>query len=216
VGAIAWAPSISRKGNQLAYQRMAFKDNLFRLDLKDEKHPQGPPVLLRSEKGFNWRPHFSPDGKRVVFESNGLGYSDLWTCDRDGSNCGPITSLRGTAGAARWSPDGRFIAFELHLLTCSGESPLLVHPGNSLASSARAPREFVPEASPPKIVSGTPLWNWTILPTCRREVHRSRSCRVRAQRRNGSIPLPIVQPLPARSEPAEWVRCEVRACALQI
>jgi Tol biopolymer transport system component len=134
VGAIAWSPSISRKGNQLAYQRMAFKDNLFRLDLKDEKHPQGAPVLLRSEKGFNWRPQFSPDGKRVVFESNGLGYSDLWTCDRDGSHCGPITSLHGTAGAARWSPDGRFIAFEarpkehseVYLLEVGGGAPHLL------------------------------------------------------------------------------------------
>jgi Tol biopolymer transport system component len=74
------------------------------MDLKDEKHPQGAPVLLRSEKGFNGLPQFSPDRKRVVFESNGLGYSDLWMCDRDGSHCGPITSLHGTAGAARWSP----------------------------------------------------------------------------------------------------------------
>jgi Tol biopolymer transport system component/DNA-binding winged helix-turn-helix (wHTH) protein len=134
VGVIAWSPSISPKGNQLVYQRMAFKDSLFRLNLKDEIHRQGPPVLLRSEKGFNWRPHFSPDGKRFVFESNGLGYSDLWACDSDGTHCGSLTALRGTAGAARWSPDGRYIAFEfrpkdhseVYLLEVDGGVPRLL------------------------------------------------------------------------------------------
>src|ERR1700751_2658806 len=33
---------------------------------------------------------------------------------------------------------------------------------------------------------------------------------------NGSIPLPTVLQLPAGSEPAAWVQCEVQACALQI
>jgi Tol biopolymer transport system component/DNA-binding winged helix-turn-helix (wHTH) protein len=134
VGVIAWSPSISPKGNQLVYQHMAFKDSLFRLDLKDDLHPQGPPVFIRSEKGFNWRPQFSPDGKRFVYETNGLGYSELWTCDSDGSNCGQLTSLRGTAGAARWSPDGRYIAFEfrpkdhseIYLLEVGGGAPRLL------------------------------------------------------------------------------------------
>src|ERR1700741_3732834 len=113
---------------------MAFKASLFRLDLKDDIHPQGPPVFLRSEKGFNWRPQFSPDGKRFVFESNAFGYSDLWACDGDGSHCGPLTSLRGTSGAARWSPDGRYIAFEfrprdrteIYLLEVGGGPPQLL------------------------------------------------------------------------------------------
>jgi Tol biopolymer transport system component len=47
-----------------------------------------------------------------VFESDRLGYSEIWACDGDGSNCGQLTSLRGIAGAARWSPDGQYIAFE--------------------------------------------------------------------------------------------------------
>jgi Tol biopolymer transport system component/DNA-binding winged helix-turn-helix (wHTH) protein len=134
VGVVAWSPSISPKGNQLVYQQMAFKDSVFRLNLKDDIHRQGPPVLLRSEKGFNWRPQFSPDGKRFVYETNGLGYSELWACDGDGSHCGSLTSLRGTAGAARWSPDGRYIAFEfrpkehseVYLLEVGGGAPRLL------------------------------------------------------------------------------------------
>ena len=134
VGVIAWSPSISPTGNQLVYQRMFFKDSLFRLNLKDETHPQSPPVLVKSDKGFNWRPHFSPDGKRFTVESNGLGHSEIWACDTVGANCGQLTSLRGTAGAARWSPDGRYIAFEfrpkerseVYLLEVGGGMPQLL------------------------------------------------------------------------------------------
>ena len=134
VGVIAWAPSISPKGNRLVYQQMSFKDSLFRLNLTENNHRQGDPMLLRSEKGINWRPQFSPDGKRFAFESNGLGYPEIWACDSDGSHCAPLTSLRGTAGAPRWSPDGRYIAFEfrpkdhseVYLLEVGGGPPRLL------------------------------------------------------------------------------------------
>ena len=60
------------------------------------------------------RPELSPDGKKVAFESNRLGFWDLWTCEIEKGDCNQITSLHGTAGRARWSPDGRYIAFEFH------------------------------------------------------------------------------------------------------
>jgi Tol biopolymer transport system component/DNA-binding winged helix-turn-helix (wHTH) protein len=111
VGTGSW-PSISRKGNQLVYQNEGFKNDIWRVDLKDEKHRQGPPVQVISGKGGNLRPHFSPDAKRIAFQSDRFGYFEIWACDSGGSNCGQLTSLRGTAGAARWSPDGHYIAFE--------------------------------------------------------------------------------------------------------
>ena len=111
---MASQPSISRNGNQLAYVHQLFNNNLWRVTLKDEKHSQGPPDLLISAKWDNARPHYSPDGKRIAFESDRSGYSEIWACDSDGSNCGQLTSLRGVAGAARWSPNGHYVAFEFH------------------------------------------------------------------------------------------------------
>ena len=114
VGAVACCPSISRKGNQLGYTSVVSSDNIWRLGLKDEKHLQDSPVPVISARGINWRPSFSPDGKKIAFESNRLGYSDIWDCDNDGSNCAQLTSLQGVAGTARWSPNGNYIAFEFH------------------------------------------------------------------------------------------------------
>src|SRR6185312_2771035 len=73
-----------------------------------------PPSVLISEKGDKMRPELSPDGKKIAFESNRLGFWDIWTCNADGTNCDRATSLHGTAGRARWSPNGRYIAFEFH------------------------------------------------------------------------------------------------------
>jgi len=113
VGRNAFSPSISRKGNQLVYQELEYKNNIWRLNLKDEKNRQGPATVVVSAKGPSLgRPHFSPDGKKIAFESDRFGYQEIWICDSDGSNCGQVTSLHGTAGAVNWSPDSRYIAFE--------------------------------------------------------------------------------------------------------
>lgn len=114
VGEAAWPTIPSKNDNMLVYEQGVGKADVWRLDLKDTKHPQKPPFALVSEKGDKMRPELSPDGKKVAFESDRLGFWDLWTCNVDGSSCDQITSLHGTAGRARWSPNGRYIAFEFH------------------------------------------------------------------------------------------------------
>ena len=62
-------------------------------------------------------PQVSPDGRRIVFaltttdrQSQQVS-SHLWLCDVDGGNRRQLTYNGGRNGAARWSPDGRSIAF---------------------------------------------------------------------------------------------------------
>lgn len=114
VGEAVW-PSIPTNGKHtLVYQQGVFKSNIWRLDLRDPAHHEKAPIPIVSEKGDKMRPELSPDGKKIAFESNRLGFWDLWTCDLEKGDCNQITSLHGTAGRARWSPDGRYIAFEFH------------------------------------------------------------------------------------------------------
>jgi Tol biopolymer transport system component len=108
----AYEPSISRRGNQLAYQVFKQWDTVWRLELKDQRHALAPPVRLLSGRGIIWKPSYSPDGKKIAFESNRMGYVDIWICDNDGSNCSQLTARRGTTSTARWSPDGRYLALE--------------------------------------------------------------------------------------------------------
>jgi len=63
-----------------------------------------------------------------------LERAEIWACDSDGSKCDQLTFLHGTAGAPRWSPDGRYIAFEfrpkdrteIYLLEIDGGKPRLL------------------------------------------------------------------------------------------
>jgi Tol biopolymer transport system component/DNA-binding winged helix-turn-helix (wHTH) protein len=108
----ASGPSISRKGNRLTYVEFKNWDTIWRLDLKDERHPAAPPVRLLSGRGVIWKPSYSPDGKKIAFESDRMGYENIWICDSDGSNCSQVTDRPGRSATARWSPDGRHLAFE--------------------------------------------------------------------------------------------------------
>ena len=56
-------------------------------------------------------PFPSPDGKRVIFESNVAGYHQLFTMHPDGSDVLQITHDAWNHDTPSWSPDGRKFAF---------------------------------------------------------------------------------------------------------
>jgi dipeptidyl aminopeptidase/acylaminoacyl peptidase len=56
-------------------------------------------------------PRWSPDGQRILFESNRSGADQLWVIDVGGGEARQLTTISSEAGNALWSPDGKQIAF---------------------------------------------------------------------------------------------------------
>ena len=57
-------------------------------------------------------PAYSPDGRRIAFQSFRGGSANIWVCDRDGSNPVQLTSFESHTGTPHWSPDSRRLVFD--------------------------------------------------------------------------------------------------------
>jgi eukaryotic-like serine/threonine-protein kinase len=107
-------PAVARQGHRFAFSRAYRDTNIWRLSLDRNRRALGPPVQLASSTFREVYPHYSPDGKRLVFYSNRGGSVQIWTADADGSRAVQITSMDPLAitGSPRWSPDGQYISFD--------------------------------------------------------------------------------------------------------
>jgi dipeptidyl aminopeptidase/acylaminoacyl peptidase len=72
---------------------------------------KNPPKRLTSTDKKDRHPRWSPDGKRILFESSRSGENQLWTIDIRGGEARQITNLATEASGAIWSADGKNIAF---------------------------------------------------------------------------------------------------------
>jgi Tol biopolymer transport system component/DNA-binding winged helix-turn-helix (wHTH) protein len=108
----AYMPSISRKGNRLSYASGVWNENIWKAEVGPDHRIRKFDRLIYSalqEEG----PQYSPDGKRIVFQSTRSGSFEVWRADADGSNLVQLTSFGGPlTGTPRWSPDGRWISFD--------------------------------------------------------------------------------------------------------
>lgn len=102
-------PSVSLDGSRFAYSTHEEDTDVVILDTRT-----GGRVRLSSVR-MEDPPDIARDGSSVVFSSNREGTSDLWVQPlASGRASGPprrLTRQPGTAGTARYSPDGRWIAY---------------------------------------------------------------------------------------------------------
>jgi len=98
-----------------------------------------PPAKFIISTELEEGPQYSPDGKRIVFQSTRTGNYEIWRCDADGSNLVQLTHMEGPlTGTPRWSPDGREIVFDsrpsghshLFLINAEGGSPRQITTGD--------------------------------------------------------------------------------------
>jgi Tol biopolymer transport system component len=101
-------PTVSAASRQLAYVRYNEDHDIWKLEGTGSLQP-----FLSST--FDERnAQFSPDGKRIVFESNRLGKdSQIWVANADGTNATPLNEgLQGTWGSPRWLADSLAIVMD--------------------------------------------------------------------------------------------------------
>jgi dipeptidyl aminopeptidase/acylaminoacyl peptidase len=113
-------PAISHPPNgpaRLAYTRVANDNNIWRMEIAPDAHggvrTVAEPASIIASTRADISPQFSPDGKRIAFESDRDGYPEIWVAASDGSGAAQLTTLKSPrSGSPRWSPDGKQIVFD--------------------------------------------------------------------------------------------------------
>jgi Tol biopolymer transport system component/DNA-binding winged helix-turn-helix (wHTH) protein len=113
-GESATEPAIDSTGRRLACVRVESDLQIYELD---PSRPNDAPRAVAPSSRFEGAPQFSPDGRKIAFESaRGQGSfftPDIWVADADGSNPARLTFYdRVHTGTPHWSPDGQWIAFD--------------------------------------------------------------------------------------------------------
>jgi len=150
IGQDVFGPAISPRGDRLAYTQTLDDSDIWRIDLNAAQKGESLVKLIASSL-LDSAPDYSPDGRKIVFASTRSGGRGLWVCDNDGARPRLLID-RGpyVTGTPRWSPDGRWIAFDsrsndpgtggnpdIHVISSEGGPPrrLTTDPAEDVAPS---------------------------------------------------------------------------------
>lgn len=99
--------STDAAGGRYVFNRTITDANIWQYDIESQRATQ---LISSSEEDSE--PQFSPDGSRILFRSKRTGFFELYVCNRDGSGVRQLTHVGSHCGSARWSPDGKWIAYD--------------------------------------------------------------------------------------------------------
>lgn len=102
-------PALSQDGRKLAFVNLEYRKNIWRRDLLD---PNASPVQMYESTLQQDEARYSPDGRKVAFDSARSGIWSVWVANVDGSSLVQI-SHGLPAGFPRWSPDSKKIAYQV-------------------------------------------------------------------------------------------------------
>lgn len=116
-------PTASRDGRTIAFVEESYKTSIARIE------PDAPARRFIESSGDDHSPNLSPDNSQIAFVSNRTGNLEIWIADAAGKNQRRLTNLLDStvkksaaspefpdsAGSPRFSPDGKFIAYDAHV-----------------------------------------------------------------------------------------------------
>ncbi len=109
----AQSPTTARRSSRLVFSRLSGGGNsvsLLKIPQAGKTVEPVMPLLVSTRDEF--APRYSPDGKKIAFESSRSGSLQIWTCSATAKDCVQLTSMAGEfSGLPTWSPDGSQIAF---------------------------------------------------------------------------------------------------------
>jgi Tol biopolymer transport system component/DNA-binding winged helix-turn-helix (wHTH) protein len=105
----ATLPTVSARGNKLAFSSASRSLNIWRRELT---HPESPAVEMIPSSRAQADAQYSPDGKRIAFASLRSGLQGVWISSDGGNNLVQISNPYVESGSPQWSPDGNRIAFD--------------------------------------------------------------------------------------------------------
>lgn len=105
--------AVSPNGKDLAFSAIRYSENIWRAELaRRGTHPHSVSRFIASSRGEEF-PQYSPDGKRIVFQSIRSGTWEVWLCNREGTNPIQLTHTeKGNSIYPRWSPDSREVVYD--------------------------------------------------------------------------------------------------------
>jgi Tol biopolymer transport system component/DNA-binding winged helix-turn-helix (wHTH) protein len=124
--------AVSTDGRRLVYSQAMSDLDIWRLDLGPAPATGEAQTRFAPSTKNDANPQFAPDGERVAFTSGRSGHNEIWVVDGQGRHPLRLTYLDGSAGAPRWSPDGKTIAFDfaakdgnvdIYVISASGGLP---------------------------------------------------------------------------------------------
>ena len=131
-----WNPIVARQGNLLACERYTGDENIWRLEISTSKGEKNLPSKFIYSTQAEECARYSPDGKKIAYQSNKSGSLQIWICDSNGENHVQLTKLESNTEAwdPNWSPDGRMITYvgnfegqnEIFTMSVEGGSPFQI------------------------------------------------------------------------------------------